>query len=335
MIFGPVPLDHALGAVLAHTQRVDRLLFKKGSILGPAEIAALRRDGRLEIVVARLDPDDLTENEAAERVAQALQTSDLRAGRVATGRCNLYAGASGLLLIDRIGIDRLNRVHPALTLATLDTATPVGLGEMLATLKVIPFAAPEAAVAEMERLARQELPMRLHRFRALRVGLILTRLPATHERLLQYTIHTMQGRIQALSGTMLVPEITGHDSRSVTASLHRLLALGAELVLLAGAAATVDPLDVLPAAIRDADGVVEHFGMPAEPGNLICISRVGRIPAVVLPSCARSPKANGTDLVLQRLFAGLKVSPTDIMGMGVGGLLRRPTRRPQADPGER
>lgn len=330
MIFGPVPLDCALGTVLAHTQRVDRLVFKKGSILGPDEIAALRRDGRLEIVVARLDPDDVAENEAAARVAQALRTAELRAGRVATGRCNLYANVSGLLLIDRGGVDRLNRIHPALTLATLDTATPVGLGELLATIKVIPFAAPAAAVAEMERLARHELPIRLHRFRALRVGLILTRLPATHERLLQDTIHTMQGRIEALGGAMLSPEIIEHDSGPVTVAMRRMLALGAELVLLAGAAATVDPLDVLPAAISEADGVIEHFGMPAEPGNLICTGHLGHVPVVVLPSCARSPKANGTDLVLQRLFAGLEASPSDIMGMGVGGLLRGPTRRPRA-----
>ena len=39
------------------------------------------------------------------------------------------------------------------------------------------------------------------------------------------------------------------------------------------------------------------------------------------PGCARSPKENGFDWVLQRLLAGLQVSAADIRRMGVGGLL--------------
>jgi molybdenum cofactor cytidylyltransferase len=55
---------------------------------------------------------------------------------------------------------------------------------------------------------------------------------------------------------------------------------------------------------------------------------------MVLPGCARSPKLNGFDWVLQRLFAGLTVTPEDIGAMGVGGLLKeielRPLPREQA-----
>ena len=40
--------------------------------------------------------------------------------------------------------------------------------------------------------------------------------------------------------------------------------------------------------------------MPVDPGNLICLGRIGAIPAFVLPGCARSPKPNGIDLVLRR-----------------------------------
>ena len=48
----------------------------------------------------------------------------------------------------------------------------------------------------------------------------------------------------------------------------------------------------------------------------------------MLPGCARSPKLNGIDFVLTRLFAGLPVGPSDIMRMGVGGLLKEIDTRP-------
>ena len=68
--------------------------------------------------------------------------------------------------------------------------------------------------------------------------------------------------------------------------------------------------------------------MPVDPGNLICLGRIGERPALVLPGCARSPKLNGIDWVLSRLFAGLDVTGLDIAGMGLGraaeGLRRAP-----------
>jgi len=50
---------------------------------------------------------------------------------------------------------------------------------------------------------------------------------------------------------------------------------------------------------------------------------------VGLPGCARSPKLNGVDFVLQRLVADLPVSSGDIAAMGVGGLLMESPARPQ------
>ena len=97
---------------------------------------------------------------------------------------------------------------------------------------------------------------------------------------------------------------------------------------MAGASATVDRRDVGPAGVVRAGGEITHFGMPVDPGNLICLGRIGAVPAFVLPGCARSPKANGIDLVLQRVFAGLPVGPAEIMRMGVGGLLKDTDARP-------
>ncbi len=83
-----------------------------------------------------------------------------------------------------------------------------------------------------------------------------------------------------------------------------------------------------PQAICLAGGTVDHFGMPVDPGNLICLGHIGAIPAIVLPGCARSPKLNGVDLVLSRIFAGETPTRVDIARMGVGGLLKDTLARP-------
>ena len=96
-----------------------------------------------------------------------------------------------------------------------------------------------------------------------------------------------------------------------------------------GASAVVDRQDVLPAAVESAGRSVDHFGMPVDPGNLLFIGQLGKIPIVGMPGCARSPKLNGFDWVLWRLLADIKVTPKDIMLMGGGGLLKEIHERGQ------
>ena len=100
------------------------------------------------------------------------------------------------------------------------------------------------------------------------------------------------------------------------------------MLLVAGASAVVDRRDVGPAGIVRAGGRIEHFGMPVDPGNLICLGRIGERPALVLPGCARSPAQNGIDFVLPRLFAGVGLAGADLAAMGVGGLLKDVGPRP-------
>ncbi|HMO71567.1 MAG TPA: molybdopterin biosynthesis protein, partial [Paracoccaceae bacterium] len=73
MRFGPVPLDQAAGAILAHSVPLPgggRL--RKGLVLGPAEVAALAAAGQAAVVVALPEPGDVAEDAAAARLAAAL-----------------------------------------------------------------------------------------------------------------------------------------------------------------------------------------------------------------------------------------------------------------------
>ena len=328
MRFGPVPLAEARGAILAHTQRLPGRVLKKGTALDDEAIAALAAEGRAEVVAARLDPGDVPEDEAAKRLADSLAAPLLAASRAATGRVNILAETRGLLVLDRGLIDRVNALDEGLTLATLPDFAVVEPKEMLATIKIIPFAVPGQVLTIAELMLKGGRAMTLHPFRPLKAGLVLSTLPGLKDSILEGTVAATRARIEALGGTLLPPETVRHDSAAIAEGLSRLLRQGAELLMVAGASAVVDRRDVGPAAIVRLGGRIEHFGMPVDPGNLLCLGRIGETPAMVLPGCARSPKLNGFDWVLQRLYAGIPVTSRDIMGMGVGGLLKEIETRP-------
>ena len=328
MIFGPTPLEEAEGAILAHSIRMTGRVLKKGTVLDAESIAALRTGGHGDVIAARLGQGDVPEDDAASRIADALLSPLIARSRAATGRVNLLAESAGLLVLDTALIDRLNAVDESLTLATLPNFSLVAPKEMLATIKVIPFAVPGGALNVAESMLRQRPVIRLHPFRPLKVGLVLTELTGMKESVMEGAVEVTGARVEALMGRLLPVERVRHDITATAEALRRLLRQGAEMLLIAGASATVDRRDIGPAAIVKAGGRIEHFGMPVDPGNLIVLGAIGEIPALVLPGCARSPKLNGFDWVLQRLFAGIPVRARDVMGMGVGGLLKEIETRP-------
>jgi molybdenum cofactor cytidylyltransferase len=328
MIFGPTPLDEARGAVLAHTIRLSGRVLKKGTVLDEGAIIALREAGRRDVIAARMEAGDVPEDEAADRIADALMSPLIARSRAATGRVNLFAESAGLLTVDAGLIDRMNAVDESVTVATLPNHSVVAPKEMLATIKVIPFSAPGRVLSVVEAMARGRQALTISPFRPLKVGLVLTELPGIKESVMEGAVEATDARIRGLLGTLLPVERVRHDEASTAEALTRLKRAGAELLLVAGASAVVDRRDVGPAAIVRAGGVIEHFGMPVDPGNLICLGRIAEVPAMVLPGCARSPKLNGFDWVLARIFAGRRVTARDVMGMGVGGLLKEIETRP-------
>ena len=328
MIFGSFPLAEALGAVLAHSHRLPERMLKKGTVLDDAAIAALRAAGRTEVIAARLDDGDVPENEAADRMARAFDAPLLSRRRAVTGRVNLHADTAGLLRVDTASIDAINGIDEAFTVATLPDYAPVAAGDMVATIKIIPFAVPGAALARIEQAARGSGAITLHKFARRTVGLVLSELAGLKDSVVEGTIEATEGRVAALGGRLLPARRCAHDAGAIAAELLALRAEGADILLVAGASATVDRRDVGPSAVVQAGGEIVHFGMPVDPGNLICIGRIDDIPALVLPGCARSPKPNGIDWVLQRIAAGLPLGRTEIMRMGVGGLLKDTDARP-------
>jgi molybdenum cofactor cytidylyltransferase len=328
MKFGPASPADAIGGVTVHTLRQGSLVLKKGTTIGPAEVAALTRAGVKEVVVVRLEEGDVSEDVAAAGIAQAVAGDGINVERAFTGRANLFAGRAGVLVVDRAAVDRINGVDEAITFATLSAFKPVVEGEMVATVKLIPFGV-EAKLRDAAVAAAKGGALRIAPYTIKRVGVVSTLLPGLAPKVVDKTLRVTAERLAPAGATIMAERRVPHDETVLKAAIKELLGLGAELVIVFGASAIADRRDVIPAAISGIGGAIEHFGMPVDPGNLLLIGNAGGVPVLGAPGCARSPVENGFDWVLMRLLAGLKVSRAELTGMGVGGLLMEIVTRPQ------
>ena len=330
MRFGPVALAEAEGAILAHTVRLSAGALKKGTVLDAAAIARLRDDGIADVVAAVLEPGDVGEDAAAARLARRLASASVRADAAFTGRANLFAETAGVLVVDRDAVDRLNRIHPSVTLATLPAFEAVEAGRMVATAKIIPFAVPAEVMARAESVLDAAPGMlSVAPFAPMKVGVVSTLLPGLKPTIVDKTLRILEDRLASAGARIVAEERVPHEAAALAGALHRLSEAGAELLIVFGASAVVDRHDVIPEAIEAAGGGVEHFGMPVDPGNLLLLGRLDGKRVIGAPGCARSPKENGFDWVLHRTLAGLDVTADDIVGLGVGGLLMEIVSRPQ------
>lgn len=316
MIFADLPLAEAEGAMLAHALTLAGRRHPKGATVDAALVAAAAAEGIEHLWVARLEPGDRPEAEAAAALADALAGDGVEARSPVHGRVNLHAVHGGLLLIDRRAITEANRATDAVGISTLPPLSPVDAGDMVATVKIIPYAVPEAELAAAARVLE---PIVVAPWLPdLEAVLIQSRLADTPDKLLAKTFEVTKGRLARLGVQLAEAPPVAHAVETIAESL---IAHQTDLVLLAGATATSDPRDVIPAAIRAAGGEVLRVGMPVDPGNLLVLGRLGPTLVIGLPGCARSPKRNGLDLVLELWAAGLEPGADSIAAMGVGGLL--------------
>lgn len=329
MKFATLSLDDADGAILAHGLRLKNHRLAKGHLLSLSDIASLRAAGFAEVMAARLDGDDVVEDQAATQAAQTIIGPHIKSAAPFTGRCNLYSTAHGLLQVDRAKIDALNAIDEAITLATVVPDEPVTAGQLVATVKVIPLAIPQQTIdVWIATVAASQPPVSVAPFEDHAVGLLLTYLPGTKSAVLDKTTRTIAARISALGSHLEDERRCPHNIDSITTALGELKAARCDLVVIVGASAIVDRRDVVPAAIERAGGEIVRLGMPVDPGNLMLLAHHGAVPILGLPGSARSPRLSGFDFVLRRVLANQDVSAGDLAAMGVGGLLKDIPSRP-------
>ncbi len=321
MIFSEFNLDQAEGILLAHSLRIEGRKLAKGKKLSPDDLALMARGGLRKVTGARLEEGDVGEHEAAFELADRLMGVNLECGPALTGRCNLIAQQAGLAVIDAEKLARLNRVDEAVTVATLSPFEVVEAGQIVATVKIIPFAVPRPVLDTCLAVGGPSI-VRVLPFLPLRVGVIASLLPGLPDSVVRSTFEVTRLRVESLGGKITEEIQVPHEVGALSRAIKKMAEQDLDLMLISGASATLDRRDVVPEALTHAGGAIDHFGMPVDPGNLMLMGRLGKLPVIDMPGCGRSARLNGLDLVLRRLFAGLPVSGDDMMRLGAGGLLK-------------
>ena len=323
MKFGPMPVAEAEGAILAHSVQLTSGKLAKGTFLSAEHVERLHQEGIVEVTAARLDDDDVHENEAAQELAAVLvpDLSGLRLSPASTGRVNVRATHPGVVVLNAEAIHAVNLVNPGITVATVPPFCRLDARGLVATIKIIPYSVPRAdldiAISKATGAIGFQLP------KIAQATLIETQtgeaVPSDKGR------RAVETRLRRL-GVELGPRvIVPHRPQDIARALQA-APVGLKLILTGSA--TSDAYDTAPQGLRQAGGLLTYYGMPVDPGNLLFLGQLAQEPVIGLPGCARSEALNGADWVMERVICGIDVSPQDIAGMGVGGLLKEIPSRP-------
>ena len=304
------------GRVLTHDLGAD---LRKGAILGPDHLDRLRH--HREIHVVELEPGDLHEDEAGRRLADAIaRLGPLRVEGPAQSQYRLVATRRGLLRVNAELVGKINALS-GIALFTLFDGQAVDAGEEVAGCKVTPVAVPEQVVREAAYMALEFRVLELLPFLPLRTAIVVTEKLKPKARAL--FAEAVSRKLGWYGAELLGVEEVARNRPAVAAAYAHTAAAGAELVLFAGAS-SIDPLDPAYSELERAGGELIRFGMPAHPGSMLWMGRLGRSAVLGIASCAGFGKNTSLDLVLPFVFSG---SPIDLAGLGHGGLIERSAGR--------
>lgn len=194
MKFGLVKTSEALGVILAHSVKLEGRAIRKGRVLDKSDIDALLEAGVAEITAAELETGDLWENDAAEQLAQALKTDYLRLAETFTGRANLFAEKAGVLRVDEKKVAAVNAISEDVTLATLPDFAKVQTGQMIATIKIIPYGVAGSVLVQAVDAAKDDA-LYLRPFTKTSATLILTKTPGMNPQLLSKAEAVLRDRL--------------------------------------------------------------------------------------------------------------------------------------------
>jgi hypothetical protein len=316
-----------VGAVLTRDITVDGSRWSKGRRLSADDLAALAAAGPGDPVsVLVVEAGELHEDEAAIRLAAAVAGPGLTMRGPAQSRIDLLADAAGVLNV-RVGdLERLNRIDPLEVFTAFDGSV-VEPGDLVASVKIAPHVVDAATVDAGARLAGfgGHPLVWVAPFVPSRVGVIVkgsVRAPARAR-----FEASVRAKVEGLGSRIVSIEYVDDDPDAVEAAMAGFVrrADPLELILTAGAAST-DPLDACFVAIAALGGRVVRRGVPAHPGSMLWLARIGGTAILGLPTCGAYSKATAADLLLPRLLSGEGPTERTVAKLGHGGILTRSQR---------
>jgi molybdenum cofactor cytidylyltransferase len=318
-----VLIEQSVGGILVHNvaDAGGHKALMKGHQVTPADADMLRGLGKKEVYVAILEPVDVRENEAVTRIGRAVVGENTSATQASSGRVNVLSSTRGVINLNAEALARLNSID-GVTMATLPAHTVVEPKTMLATIKTIGLSLPEGALKQVEEIVRElGAAVWVRALTSARVSVLLTGSMQAKKRVQDTYTEPIRSRVEELGGQITSTEYIEEDIGVIGEAVGRVIASGADCVILAGETSIMDADDITPRGIKAAGGVIEVYGAPVEPGNLLLLAYSGRVPIIGAPGCVKSRDKNVVDLILPRLLSGERVSRAEVIALANGGLL--------------
>ena len=318
-----LPAHSTAGKILVHNidDGKGSKAFAKGHLIQTADVARLLELGHDSVYVVTLDADDVHEDAAATRLAQAVQGSGVEPTKAVTGRVNLLAVQRGVMTVNAQALESINGIE-GLTVATVREHSVVEAGKIAATIKIIPYAVSEKDLRFAEDIGTfAEGVVALRPILPGTVAIILTGSETAREQVIAHFEAPLCERVRALGCAPLPTVFVAEEPAAIARAIGNVMQRHVRLIIIAGQTSIMDKDDVTPQGIRLAGGKIESFGAPVEPGNLLLLANLRGTPVMGAPGCARSRQTNVVDLVLPRLLAGELLAQRDIRALGNGGLL--------------
>jgi hypothetical protein len=315
------------GAILTRDLRVAGERWSKGRRLTADDLLAL---GAAEpgdpVTVLVIEPGELHEDDAAVRLARSVAGTGLTIRGPAESRIDLVATAPGVVNVRVADLERVNRLDP-LEVFTVFDGQVVERGDLVASVKVAPHVVEASVVEDAGRLTGfgSTPVVWVAPFQARRVGVVVKQ--SVRGTVKERFEASVRAKVEGLGSRIIGIDYVADDPDAVETALGRFVrgADTADLILTAGTAST-DPGDATFVAIEVLGGRVVRRGVPAHPGSMLWLARIGGTAILGLPTCGAYSKATAADLLLPRLLSGEPASEKTVAKLGHGGILTRSQR---------
>jgi molybdenum cofactor synthesis domain-containing protein len=322
-----IPVQEAVGLPLAHdiTEIVPGKhkgpAFRRGHVIRPEDVSKLLDVGKAHIYVMELERDDLHEEDAAKRLAKAAAGPNIRLTEPVEGKVSLVAEISGLLKIDEARLIEFNALGD-LMLATLSGDRYVKKGEVIAGTRTIPVVVKEELVRKAEAVCQGKPVVTIVPIPARRVHLIVTGSEVYTGRIKDGFEPVVRRKLVEMGTDLESAKLAPDDPDVIARDIKNARQAGADLILVSGGM-SVDPDDLTPEGIRRSGATVESHGFPVLPGSMFLMAYLDQTPVLGLSGCVMHDPFTAFDVLLPRLLAGEKISRSDIVAMGHGGLQKK------------
>jgi molybdenum cofactor synthesis domain-containing protein len=319
-----VLVTEAVGMALCHdiTQIVPgqekKRAFKKGHVIREEDVSTLLDLGKRHIYIWEPEPGEVHEDDAALLLARVASGEGLVWSEPNQGKVTISSLRDGLLRVLSGKLYNINSL-PGISFATLHNNRRVLKDQTVAGTRVIPLTIQQEILDQAEEYSKGLPVISVKAFSPLWVGVITSGTEVYEGRIKDGFFPVIKKKIASFGGRLLAQVIVPDNSKIIAEEIHRMIAQGAQLVLVTGGM-SVDPDDVTPKGIRQSGAREVFYGSPVIPGSMIMLSYLGNIPVCGLPGCVMYNRNTVFDLLLPRFFAEDQVNREDIVAMGHGGL---------------